>query len=190
MATAMTCIVGLEHDGGVIIGGDAAAIEDLRLTIRTDPKVFTVDDYLIGFCDSFRMGQLLQYRLSVPKQKAHTTNFAHMATTFTDAVRKTFHQGGFARTDDGGEVGGVFLVAYRATLYCVDEDHHIGHAALGYEAIGVGAEYALGSMYTTRHQTDARARVQTALEAAALHSAGVCPPFTILNQPTTPEEIW
>ncbi|CAB5218000.1 hypothetical protein UFOVP209_39 [uncultured Caudovirales phage] len=186
----MTCIVGLEHDGGVIIGGDAAAIEDLRLTIRTDPKVFTNGDYLIGFCDSYRMGQLLQYRLNVPKQKADTTTFAHMATTFIDAVRKTFHQGGYARTSDGEEVGGVFLCAYAGRLFCIDEDHHIGTSALGYEAIGCGADYALGSLYTTRTNPDARARVQTALEAAALHSAGVCAPFTILNQPTSSEEIW
>jgi len=175
----MTCIVGLEHDGTVTIGGDAAAIEDMRITVRTDPKVFTVDEYLIGFEDSFRMGQLLRFRLRVPAQKCDD-DFEHMATAFVDAVRKCFTQGGFSKIDDGEESGGSFLVGYRGRLYAIDSDFHVGHAACGYEAIGCGAELALGSIASTTGRPDTRVRF--ALAVAARHSAGVCPPFTILTQ--------
>lgn len=178
----MTCIVGLEHDGGVTLGGDAAAVEGLRVTVRTDPKVFTVgDDYLIGFEDSFRMGQILRFRLRVPSQKC-ADPFEHMATTFVDAVRKAFTAAGFARNDDGEESGGSFLVAYRGRLYAVDSDYHVGHSAAGYESIGSGSEFALGSLGSTIGPPERRVRL--ALTVAARHCAGVVPPFTILTHPS------
>lgn len=179
----MTCIVGLEHDGLVTIGGDSAAVEDTRLTRYIEPKVFILGPYLIGYCDSFRMGQLLQYRLKVPKQ-TEADDMAHMATTFIDACRKTFHQGGFAKTSDGEDAGGVFLVGYRGALYCIDEDYHVGRSMLGYEAIGCGDHLALGSLAST--SGDPVARVHMALHAAALHSTSVCEPFTVLTQ--SPQE--
>ena len=177
----MTCIVGLEHDGTVIIGGDAAAVEDTRITRYTEPKVFTVGEYLIGYCDSFRMGQLLQYRLKVPRQIADD-DMSHMCTVFVDACRKLFHQGGFAKSSDNEDSGGVFLVGYRGALYCIDEDYHVGRSMLGYEAIGCGDHFAIGSLAST--QGDPAARVEMALRAAALHSTSVCEPFTVLTQPT------
>jgi len=166
----VTCIVGLEHDGTVIIGGDAAAVEDTRITRYTEPKVFTVGEYLIGYCDSFRMGQLLQYRLKVPKQMVDD-DMSHMCTVFVDACRKLFHQGGFAKSSDNEDSGGVFLVGYRGALYCIDEDYHVGRSML-----------ALGSLAST--QGDPAARVEMALRAAALHSTSVCEPFTVLTQST------
>lgn len=174
----MTCIVGLEHDGTVTIGGDAAAVEDSRLTRYVEPKVFFVGQYLIGYCDSFRMGQLLQYRLKVPKQIVDD-DMAHMCTVFIDSVRKAFHQGGYAKATDGEESGGVFLVGYRGALYCIDEDYHVGRSMLGYEAIGCGDHLALGSLASTAG--DPQARVHMALHAAALHSTSVCEPFTVLT---------
>ncbi len=61
----MTCIVALIHENKVFMGGDAAASDDKSGLIfqRTDPKVFKVGQYGIGFVDSFRMGQILQYKL-------------------------------------------------------------------------------------------------------------------------------
>jgi ATP-dependent protease HslVU (ClpYQ) peptidase subunit len=174
----VTCIVGLEHDGTVIIGGDAAAVEDTRITRYTDPKVFTVGEYLIGYCDSFRMGQLLQYRLKVPRQITDD-DMSHMCTVFVDACRKLFHQGGFAKSSDNEDSGGVFLVGYRGALYCIDEDDHVGRSAHGYEAIGCGEEFALGSLASTTG--NAKGRILKALEAAALHSTGVCEPFTVVT---------
>lgn len=178
----MTCIVGIEHAGAVTIGGDAAAVEGLRLTVRTDPKVFFVDDFLIGFEDSFRMGQLLRYRLRVPSQKCDD-DFEFMATTFVDAVRKCFTAGGFSRNDDGEESGGSFLVGYGGRLYAIDSDYHVGRARCGFEAIGCGSEFAIGSMASTTGPAENRVRM--ALTVAATHCAGVVAPFTILTSTET-----
>lgn len=173
----MTCIVGVEHDGGVTIGADSAAVGEMRITPRHDPKVFRVGPYLIGFTESFRMGQLLRFSLDVPEQTSTVSDFEHLCTVFVDSVRQCFREGGIARDDHGEESGGVFLIGYRGALYCVDEDYHVGRSLLGYEAIGCGADFALGSMATSTGAP--RRRIARALEAATLHSAGVCAPYTI-----------
>jgi ATP-dependent protease HslVU (ClpYQ) peptidase subunit len=175
----MTCIVGLEHDGRVTIGGDAAAVGEMRIVARVDPKVFRVGPYLIGFTESFRMGQLLRFTLDVPEQTSTADDFEHLCTVFVDAVRQCFRDGGVARDDHGEETGGSFLVGYRGALYCVDDDYHVGRSVLGYESIGCGSEFALGSLASTTGNP--RRRILTALAAAALHSVGVCEPFTTLS---------
>ena len=175
----MTCIVGLEHDGRITIGGDAAAVEGMRISQRMDPKVFRVGPYIIGFSDSFRMGQLLRFSLDVPEQASTSDDFEHLCTVFVDAVRHCLREGGFAKQSEGEESGGVFLVGYRGALYCIDEDYHVGRSAHGYEAIGCGEEFALGSLASTTG--NAKSRILKALEAAALHSTGVCEPFTVVT---------
>ena len=173
----MTCIVGLEHSGRVTIGGDSAGVEGLRITARADEKVFQVGPYLIGFSDSFRMGQLLRYTLDAPEQASTHDDFEHLCTVFVESVRACLKEGGFAKESSGEESGGTFLVGYKGLLYCVDSDYQVGRAIRGYEAIGCGEEFALGSLASTSGAASRRVRV--ALEAAALHSSGVCEPFTI-----------
>ena len=62
----MTCIVGLIDGNRVWMGGDSAGVSGLDITVRSDPKVFRNGDFLIGFTSSFRMGQLLAFRLRPP----------------------------------------------------------------------------------------------------------------------------
>lgn len=173
----MTCIVGLEHDGSVTIGADSAAVDEMRISARVDPKVFRVGPYLIGFTDSFRMGQLLRFTLDVPEQSSTVSDFEHLCTVFADSVRTCLRDGGVARDDHGEESGGVFLVGYRGALYCLDSDFHIGRSLVGYDAIGCGSEFALGSLATSTGSP--QKRILKALEVATLHSAGVCAPHII-----------
>ena len=46
----MTCIVGLEHNGAVWIGGDSAGVDNsLGIQTRDDRKVFQIGEAVIGF---------------------------------------------------------------------------------------------------------------------------------------------
>ena len=63
----MTCIVGLVHEGVVYIGGDSAGVAGLSLVVRAD-EMFRNGDFLMGFTTSFRMGQLLRYKLYPPRR--------------------------------------------------------------------------------------------------------------------------
>jgi ATP-dependent protease HslVU (ClpYQ) peptidase subunit len=177
-----TCIVGLVDDGRVYIGGDSAATGDTSSCVRKDPKVFMNGDCLIGFTQSFRMGQLLRYKLQIPYQECED-DLEYMATSFVDAVKDCFDDNGF-EFDTETATSGSFLVGYKNTLYIVDIDYQVGISADPYYCIGCGADLALGAMYATEGQP-AMQRITTALEAASKFSTNVLPPFVILNQDIT-----
>jgi ATP-dependent protease HslVU (ClpYQ) peptidase subunit len=175
----VTCIVGVEHEGKVVMGADSAGVAGLAITIRADTKIFRNGEFLMGFTSSFRMGQLLRYSL-VPPVPHDWDLDRFMATEFVTAVRECLRDGGFARNDSGVETGGVFLCALRGRLYRIDSDFQIGRSVDNYEAVGCGDEYALGSLFGSGDLAPAD-RVRLALEAAAHHSAGVIAPFHLVE---------
>lgn len=180
----MTCIVGLlagpglVAGKGVVIGGDSAGVAGYLTVVRADPKVFRTGPFLIGYTSSFRMGQLLRFRLSVPARHPDVDVFQFMVTTFVDAVRDCLKAGGCAEVNNAVESGGTFLVGYAGRLFEIDGDYQVGEPADGYAAVGGGAELALGALHATADRP-ADERVQAALAAAAYFSTGVRPPFVI-----------
>lgn len=175
----MTCIVGIEHAGRVTIGGDSAGISGLDITIRADTKVFRTGAYVMGFTTSYRMGQILRYRLNPRKPDGRNVD-RFMATAFVDSVRKCLKEYGWMGEDDHRDSGGTFLVGVGGHLYAIHSDFQIERAADGYNAVGCGQGLALGSLHTTSElDMEADDRVARALTAAAHHSAGVCAPYII-----------
>ena len=182
----MTAIVGVVHDGQVHIGGDSAGVSEWSLTVRADSKVFTNGPYAMGFCGSFRMGQLLRYTLATPEPDSDLERF--MATTFIDAVRECFKTGGWLKKENEREEGGLFLVGVQGRLFRIDDDFQVGESADGFAAVGSGEEFALGALYATaRSRMAPRKRIKLALEAAERFSTGVRGPFAYITTPV-PEE--
>lgn len=183
----MTCIVGLVDNGEVYMGGDSAGVAGLSITIRNDEKVFTNGPFIIGFTSSFRMGQLLRFKFAPPKQTNDISDYEFMVTDFIDAVRKCFAMNGFGNLQDRSHnVGGSFLVGYNGVLYSVDSDFQVGIPTKGYDAVGCGADLALGALFVSEGMLSPTERVQRALEAAEAFSGGVSAPFVCL---TSKEDI-
>jgi len=85
----MTCIVGfIDKNNDVYIGGDSAGVSGLEIHERKDVKVFHTGNFLIGYTSSYRMGQLLRFKLKVEDQKPSQSDYEYMCTNFIDAVRK------------------------------------------------------------------------------------------------------
>ena len=143
------------------------------------PKVFRLDQFIIGYTTSFRMGQILQYHLAVSPQEEESDN-RYMIVTFAEAVRACLKDYGFATVDNNLESGGTFLVGYRGHLYCMYSDYQISEAADGIGACGCGQAYALGAMKALA-AIPPEARIQQSLEIAAYFSGAVIPPFHILH---------
>lgn len=176
----MTCIVGISTGGRVWIGGDSAGVSGWSLTIRSDPKVFRVDGFAIGFTTSFRMGQLLAHAWSAPHRHESVDPYRHMVVDVVPSIRKTFEAGGWAEKKDGKDVGGDFLVGYAGRLFHIADDFQVGEAASGFAAVGCGMEVALGAMWVTG-ALKPKARVTAALQAAEALNAGVRGPFTVVE---------
>lgn len=176
----MTAIVGLVHERTIYIGGDSAGIDNYDLVIRADEKVFSVGPYIMGFCGSFRVGQLLRYSLTPPAPRAKDLS-RFMATTFVDAVRKCLSDGGAAFKEHGTEQGGTFLVGVKGRLFCIESDYQVGEAEHPFMAIGCGAQIAHGALYAQSKTMPPKARVLQALEAAQRFSGGVRSPFRVVS---------
>jgi ATP-dependent protease HslVU (ClpYQ) peptidase subunit len=175
----MTCIVGVQHDGDVYIGGDSAGVAGYSITVRSDQKVFRNGPFVMGFTSSFRMGQLLRYSFTPPAVPDKNLD-RYMSVDFVDGVRECLKDGGFLTNHGGQEVGGTFLVGIRDQLYLIDSDFQVGKPTDGYDAVGCGEEFAKGSLYSTIGN-DPKLRVREALKAASHHSAGVTGPYTVLK---------
>lgn len=178
----MTCIVGLVDEGKVYIGADSAAIEGQLIRITSLPKVFRVQDFVIGYTTSFRMGQMLQCGLVLPEHvesEKSTTEF--MLMDFIDAVRACFKKGGFAKVENNVETGGTFLVGYDGRLFRIDSDFAITEPADRFEACGCGEEFALGAMKALEGISIPRKRIRKALEITAYFCNGVAAPLHILD---------
>jgi hypothetical protein len=171
----VTAVVGLVHGSTVHLGGDSAGVSGWDLTVRADPKVFTVGPYAIGFTTSFRMGQVLRWSFKPPKPPAdHLDRF--MSTTLVDAARDALKTAGWATRDKEQEEAGTWLVGVAGRLFAIHADYQVAEPADGYTAVGCGAQVAHGVLYATPTMPPRR-RLQLALEAAERHSAGVRGPF-------------
>lgn len=184
----MTCIVGLVDNGAVWMGGDSAGASGWSMTVRSDTKVFRTGPYLMGFTSSFRMGQLLRWSLKTSAPSGDLERF--MATTFVDAVRQCLKDGGWATREKDQESGGTFLVGVAGHLFAIHDDYQVEEAADPFNAVGCGADVALGCMYGSTLVAPSQ-RLKLALTAAERFSAGVRGPFTIrhIAAPRTPEAV-
>lgn len=186
----MTCIVGLEHEGKVYIGGDSAGVAGWSLTVRADEKVFTRTlpfggQAVFGFTTSFRMGQIIRYVLDIPGEGITEPDGtdAWLVTRFVPALREAFQAHGYQKVESDRAEGGTFLMGIGGRLYRIESDYQIGRAVSRYDAVGCGDGLALGSMHTTRDASlrlEPRERVWFALEAAEAHNAGVRRPFNVV----------
>ena len=174
----MTCIVGLVDRGTVWLGADSAGIAGWDLMVVTDEKVFARGEFLIGYTTSFRMGQLLEHSLEVPRRSVDQDVREFMVTVFIDAVRKCLKDGGWAEEEKKRESGGCFLVGYAGRLFVISGEYQVLETSDGLNAVGCGAQVALGALHVTRGKP-ARKRLELALEAAERWNAGVRGPFVI-----------
>lgn len=175
----MTCIIGLVSEGRIYLGGDSAAPSGWNIRITRTPKVFKKSNFLIGYTSSFRMGQLLQHRLTVGPQGGECDN-SYMVNTFTEAVRQCLKDYGYSKTENNREEGGQFLVGYRGHLYHVYNDFQVAEFVDDYGAVGCGEGYALGAM-KAMSDVEPKARIEKSLEIAAYFSNGVAGPFHIVE---------
>ncbi len=146
----MTCIVGIidKKTQSMILGGDACGSNGYSYSIRKDSKIFKKGNILMGFTSSFRMGNILRYKLEIPSHPKSMGIFRYMNTLFIDAVKKVLKEDAYARVDKNTERGGTFLVAFKGRLFCIYDDYQVSERVDTINACGSGELVALGTMST------------------------------------------
>jgi len=175
----MTCIVGLIEKEKVYIGGDSAGVSHLDVTVRKDPKVFKIDNFVIGCTSSFRMIQLIRFSFKPPKRHPDKDVFEYMCTDFINTLRQCFREGGFIQVDKNVDNGGTFLVGYCGRLFVIFDDFQVSESYSLFASVGCGESYALGALLNIDKKLPATEKIKIALETAVYFSGGVRPPFVI-----------
>lgn len=173
----MTVIVGISDGDRVLIAGDSAGVAGWDLTVRADHKVFQRGAMAFGFTNSFRMGQLLRYKLEIPEHPEGVDTEQYLVTLFVEAVRSCLAAGGFASKENEQETGGTFLLGYRGMIWRIESDYQVGRSDTPFDAVGCGESVARGALYATMGEPDIMKRARVALEAAEYCNIGVRGPF-------------
>jgi hypothetical protein len=194
----MTCIVGIEHEGKVYIGGDRAQANESHTAAMSGPKVFVKNNIAFGYTTSFRFGNLLQYSFVIPHRYEGQELMDYMYTVFVEALRKCFKEGGYTKVENSVEEGGTALIGIGGKVFKLQDNFSLTNTASGYEAVGSGMYYALGSLHTTSLHTigwraldnphtsnpvyhDPKLRCELALQAAADLNPFVRAPFDVVS---------
>lgn len=180
----MSCASGIQVKNKVFIGVDSCAADDDSNTIRKDEKIFKKGKFLIAFVGSFRMFQVIRYYLKIPQQRTKD-DFGFLCTTFVNSLRNCLKKNGTLIIEEETKVEGMegsLLIGYKGRLYVIDEDFHVGVTKSGYDSIGSGSPYALGSLLSTENLIkDPEERIQLSLKSAATFSNSVDEPFKIMS---------
>ena len=181
----MTCIAGLVVDGKVYLGADSLGTSDSGgCSTNTYKKLFRVGDFLIGCAGSPRACQVVNYTFNPPVYGDHRNDekdpiAGYMVNRFVNDLHECFKTAAGIKE----EVKGYFLVGFSGRLFGVyPEDYQIEEDVIGYNAIGNGADLAMGSLHTSGRfsmSISHRRRIEMALEASEAHNANVQRPFII-----------
>jgi ATP-dependent protease HslVU (ClpYQ) peptidase subunit len=184
----MTCIIGLVVDGTVYMGADSAAVEGWMTRPMQTKKLFRNGPFLIAYCGSIRMGQILEYHLQVREQEPGENDSQYIVTGFVEAVRDCLKDKGVARVQSNTEdlPGSGFMVGYRGSLYHIGPEFQVSVMEDGFDADGLGRQFALGAM-AALEGLEPIERIRRALEITTRFSNGVCAPFYVEALETKPE---
>jgi len=162
------------------MGADSAASGNRFIRTTNLPKIFRRGPFLMGYCGSFRMGQVLQHTLKIPEQDKNETDDSFMVNRFIENVRAAFKRQGVTSIEQNKEKGGQFLIGYHGRLFSINNDFHVGDMLDGFDCIGSGAAVALGAMKALEGRPP-KERIEQALEIAAYYVADVTGPFHLLS---------
>lgn len=170
----MTIVVGLKHEDGVILGADSQGSSGWHSRFRLDEKVFTAHGIGYGFTSSYRMGQILRYHTyEVLNNLRESDPFGYVVSCLVPMYRSVLKEHGYVQTENGKDSGGTFLLAFDGNLFGIQGDFQVEEVCEGYDAVGCGFAYALGSLKTTEeYDIPPEDRVRQAIETSCYFSNG------------------
>lgn len=168
----MTCIVGVVKDGVTYLASDSFATSDY-IAIECGEKIFSpCNNTIVGYAESYRMGQILQYCNVFDKMAKSKDHVGDMIRRVIPKMKKAM--------DDNIEP--CALVGCGNSLMIVNSDYSVLEPKDKYFAIGSGQDYALSVLHVMKDiDMPVEHYMLMALETAAKFSHKVKGPFYSIN---------
>ncbi len=139
----MTCIVGMEYNGNVLIGGDLQGTGWNHKIAHTQPKVFSKKGILFGYTSSYRFGQIIEHSLTDPVTPDDPIEiYRWLITVIVPDIREAIVKYGGGTADKGGTA----LIGIKGQLWELQEDYSVLRSVDGCMSVGSGSAYALGAL--------------------------------------------
>lgn len=155
----MTVIIGYTNGKNVWMTGDEAAAGDcmnefvkhqkvFKSAVYLGPKNHSRENILIGYAGSFRMGQLLQFKLESNRPTKNMDVYEYLCTNFVDEIKELFEKNNFSKLVENEAIGGSFLIGVKGRLFTIQSDFSVLEYKEKFTSIGGGYQFAIASMET------------------------------------------
>lgn len=197
----MTCIIGLKDNNYIYLGGDSAMSNTYTILLSKTQKVFKKIavfenekfnfEFGMGISGSGRQQNILSSVWEPPKFDWINDDFSeeqlyeYLCGSFLSSIRKAFKDEGFMKIENHEEsYYGCVMLCIFGRIFVINSDLFIRESEFEYEAIGSGAEVALGSLHSSeKYIKDPEERIRIALEASETFIPSVRKPFHIIKIP-------
>lgn len=175
----MTCIVSFTRDNVMYMAGERGNSDSSIIMSSKTPKIFNINNYLVGYSGVSGQGQLIQHRFNFPTLSKDIDIVKYMCSEFAPALR-TFFQSYEINTDKEEDCADI-VVGIKGHIFeistwdfqCVEYD---------LVAIGSGREYALGAYHALYdYDIDPQSMIGVCMNAALEYSPSCKGPIDILS---------
>ena len=176
----MTCIAVVRDrvTNKIWMAGDRGVSDDNSISVCSSPKIWKKEGYLFGYAGSMD-GDRIKHLFVPPEFEGRGSIDKFMYSKFLKALRK-FYEEWWVDTSPSSDFG--MIICVRGKIY----EHNASDMSLtqyeqDYLVMGSGGDLALGSLFSTQKQKDARKRAMQAVNAAITHSTSCKGPIDILS---------
>lgn len=173
----MTCIIALATSSNVILGGERGCSDENSILATTQPKVFKLGSYVIGFAGNMGLGQSVAYNFTPPDFSGSNPSL-HMLKVFLPSLRSFFTDNNI-KLPEKLEDHADFIVGLANKVYGVSS-YDFQCVEYPFIASGSGSSFALGSLYSST-SLPPQNRVELALQAAISLSPTCLGPIDIVS---------
>ena len=176
----MTCVVAIvDKQRKILMGADSSAVDDTIHTPHISPKVFIKGEFGIGYCHSFRLGQIIEFWFTPPPlPEGEEDLMRYMVVDFVPELKSVLADQDYPNHDDE-KTEWSLIVGVRGHIFTIESDWHVGFDDIPYVAIGAGSSYAMGAIHAA--EGDSMFSLKKGLEAAELFCPYVLGPFHFIE---------
>jgi ATP-dependent protease HslVU (ClpYQ) peptidase subunit len=185
----MTTLAAIQGEGWAVIGYDSRVTEENRLYLlpKDNPKLVKNGPYFLGAAGDMRAINLMAHSFKPPiptNNEVGEKLDKFITSKFIPELKSCFEENGYGKE---GEQDSYIMVVVNGTIYELGSNYEWARDSRGIYALGSGASYALGAMFSElstkkRTLTVARAIVKNSVQIATQLDPGTGEPVNTVVQ--------